>query len=173
MSLLKKEQGAAVVEFAVLSGLLLIFLAGIFEFGFLWVESNYIASAAREGARVAAKVPGITATAVNDRETAAQQAVEEYLRSSFLFRKVLDDPGAPGDFLVTEYTRDPEQTITVTIDGTATDFWVAEVKVTVKTEYIWSPLLWPLLSALIPGVTTSPDMLKQLSQTASFIIENY
>ena len=169
----KQEQGAAVVEFAVLFGLLLIFLVGIIEFGFLWIESNYIASAAREGARVAAKIPGNDATAIDAREDAAEAAVEEYLRSSFLFRRVLDDQQAPADFLVTLYTRDPEKSMNVTIDSVNTAIFMAEVTVTVKTEHIWSPLLWPLLSAIIPGVSYSPDTLKQLSQSASFVIENY
>jgi Flp pilus assembly protein TadG len=177
----KNEQGAAVVEFAVLFGLLLIFLAGIFEFGFLWIESNYIASAAREGARVAAKVSGTNDTAITERESVAEAAVEQYLKSSFLFKRIYDDPqfnAKYSDFTTTTYTRDPDnsnkdKTMTVTINGANTDIYMAEVTVTVKTEYIWSPLLWPLLSAIIPGVSYSPDKLKQLSQSASFVIENY
>lgn len=169
-----KERGAAVVEFAVLFGLLLIFLVGIFEFGFIWIESNYIASAAREGARVAAKVPGNDNIAINAREAAAEAAVLEYLNASFLFKRVLDDNDPQFvDFLQTDYTRDPEKSISVAIDGAATAVYMAEITVTVKTEYIWSPLLWPLLSAIIPGVNYDPDMLKQLSQSASFVIENY
>lgn len=177
----RRQRGAAVVEFAVLAGLLLIFLFGIFEFGFLWLSSNYIASAAREGARVAAKVPGSDSTAIGDREDAAQVAVESYLKSSFLFQRIFDSPqfdSKYSDFVTTDYTRDPDngnkdKSISVSIDGEATSVYMAEVTVTVKTEYIWSPILWPLLSAIIPGVDYAPDMLTELSQTASFAIENY
>lgn len=177
----KGQKGAAVVEFAVLVGLLLVFLAGIIEFGFLWIESNYIASAAREGARVAAKVPGTDAAAITERESAAQNAVEEYLKSSFLFKRVLDDPNFDAkysDFITTTYTRDPDnsnkdKSISVSIDGAATDVYMAEVTVTVKTEYIWSPILWPLLKALIPGANYDSNKLTQLTQSASFVIQEY
>jgi len=171
------QEGAAVVEFALLIGLLLVFLVGIFEFGFLWVESNYIASAAREGARVAAKIPGDHATDASNRQAAAQAAVKEYLISSFLFKNIYESPDYDSkysDFVTPEYTI-PEPTLKdsdgneVLIDGNP--IYMAEVTVQVKTEYIWSPVLWPLLSAVIPGVNYNSSKLTQLSQSASFAIQ--
>ena len=44
------EKGAATVEFAIIFLLLMIIVFGIIEFGFLWLQSFYIANAAREGA---------------------------------------------------------------------------------------------------------------------------
>ena len=181
MKIREKQQGAAVVEFALLVGLLLIFLAGIFEFGFLWLESDYIVNAAREGARAAAKIEG---NDVDAREAAARQAVQTYLKSQFLFVKNgtcqttdanyplnCDYVVADADFVTTVYTRDPEQTFTVVVDGDTIVTPMAEVTVTVKTAKVWEPLLWPLLSAVIPGVDYDANKLRELTQTAAYAIE--
>jgi len=112
-----RQRGAAVVEFAILIGLLLVFLFGIFEFGFLWLESSYIVGAAREGARTAAKIAGTTSADVDKRQEVAEQAVEEYLRSLFLFADKIDKPDQYPAFLTTTYTRNPERLLTVTADG--------------------------------------------------------
>jgi len=164
------QKGAAVVEFAILSALLLVFLFGIVEFGFLWLESHYIANAAREGARIAAKTPGT----LNDRKDAADVAAKDYLLNLFLFEKKLDfsddsqvrvdyedpepelpDPSNPGEF----------------IDG----MYLAQVTVTVDTSRVWDPVLWSLLNSL-PFVGENGDFpndyLTSISQNASFVIEN-
>lgn len=73
----KDRQGAAVVEFAVLLVFILLILAGVVEFGFLWLQSHYITNAAREGARVAAKTEDpINSVPDND---AVKKAVTDYL----------------------------------------------------------------------------------------------
>ncbi len=43
------EKGAATVEFAIIFLLLMIIVFGIIEFGFLWLQSFYIANAAAKG----------------------------------------------------------------------------------------------------------------------------
>jgi Flp pilus assembly protein TadG len=48
-----REDGAALVEFAVLAPLLILLLFGIIEFGYLFAQYNEIRHAAREGARYA------------------------------------------------------------------------------------------------------------------------
>jgi Flp pilus assembly pilin Flp len=48
---LKREEGAAAVEFALLLPLLLILLFGIIEFGLILYFQGVVASASREGAR--------------------------------------------------------------------------------------------------------------------------
>lgn len=174
------QRGAAVVEFALVCGLLLIFLVGIVEFGFLWLQASYIGNAAREGARVAAKISG---SDIDAREAAAEQAVEAYLKSNFLFRDrnscQPDDAGFPlncayavndPDFVVTTYTRDPEKSLSLEVDGDTITVPMAEITVTVKTHLIWEPLLWPLLSALLPGVDYDQNKLRQLTQTAAYAI---
>jgi Flp pilus assembly protein TadG len=48
---LRKCDGAAMVEFAIGSTVLIMFLLGIIEFGFLWYQKQVITNAAREAAR--------------------------------------------------------------------------------------------------------------------------
>jgi len=164
------QRGAAVVEFAVLSGFLLVILAGIVEFGFLWLESHYIANAAREGARVAAKEIDPTA-----REALARQVVEEYLQDLFLFSGKIDDAG----FLQFTYQEpnltDADGNPLVDPSGaTIDDMPLAEVTVTVDTSQVWDPILWPLLEAMpfFPNTDYPDDYLTSITQSASFVIEN-
>jgi Flp pilus assembly protein TadG len=60
----KKEGGAALVEFALAVPLLLVVIAGIVDFGFLFQRYEVITNAAREGARMAT-MPGYSATNVD------------------------------------------------------------------------------------------------------------
>jgi Flp pilus assembly protein TadG len=48
---LRKCDGAAMVEFAIGSSVLIMLLLGIIEFGLLWYQQQVITNAAREGAR--------------------------------------------------------------------------------------------------------------------------
>jgi TadE-like protein len=48
---LKREDGAAAVEFALLLPLLLMILFGVIEFGFVFYNQEVITNASREGAR--------------------------------------------------------------------------------------------------------------------------
>jgi Flp pilus assembly protein TadG len=50
-SKLRKTDGAAMVEFAIGSTVLVMFILGIIEFGFLWYQKQVITNASREGAR--------------------------------------------------------------------------------------------------------------------------
>jgi Flp pilus assembly protein TadG len=50
-SKLRKCDGAAMVEFAIGSTVLIMFVLGIIEFGFLWYQKQVITNAAREAAR--------------------------------------------------------------------------------------------------------------------------
>ena len=51
---LRKEEGAAAVEFAMVAGLLFMLIFGMIEYGFAFFEMQTLRGAAREGARVAA-----------------------------------------------------------------------------------------------------------------------
>ncbi|MFC1513369.1 TadE/TadG family type IV pilus assembly protein [Thermodesulfobacteriota bacterium] len=75
----KNRRGAAVVEFAFLLIIILLILAGVIEFGFLWLQSHYINNAAREGARVAAKTESPQTTPPGAGNDAVIKAVEDYL----------------------------------------------------------------------------------------------
>ncbi len=70
---LRNESGAAAVEFALIVGLLFLFLFGIIEFGRIFSELEVMNSAAREGARVAA----VRGTA-DEIEDAVSEAAEPY-----------------------------------------------------------------------------------------------
>ena len=78
MSGKKDRQGAAVVEFAILLVFILLILAGVFEFGFLWLQSHYVNNAAREGARVAAKTED-PITVEGEGNNAVKKAVIDFL----------------------------------------------------------------------------------------------
>jgi Flp pilus assembly protein TadG len=49
-----RNEGQALVEFALVVTLLLVIVLGVFEFGRLWMTMNVLSGAAREGARIAA-----------------------------------------------------------------------------------------------------------------------
>jgi hypothetical protein len=51
---LRRQDGAAAVEFALIAGLLFMILFGIMEFGLAFFETQNLRSATREGARAAA-----------------------------------------------------------------------------------------------------------------------
>ena len=51
---LRKEEGAAAVEFAMVAGLLFMLIFGMIEYGFAFFEMQTLRGATREGARVAA-----------------------------------------------------------------------------------------------------------------------
>lgn len=165
MKLRSSEKGAAVVEFALLALLLLVFVFGIIEFGFLWVQSHYVANSAREGARVAAKIKG-DETAAPARKTAAENAAREYLRTFFMYGDKVDNPGSNPGFLIIDVTEgdlpmasplpQPPQRVHVTV--------------TVQSGQIWQPVLWPLLNLLPGGDIFPDDFLTSITQEASFVI---
>ncbi len=157
----RNEKGAAVVEFAILASLLIVFLFGIFEFGFLWLSSFYISNSAREGARVAAKITGADSANETARINASSAAVDRYLREHSMFVDHIDEPG----FVSTTYNTG---TISVTVDGKSISRNMAEVTVTVQTAVVWEPVLWPVLDILIPGDSIE---IREITQAASFAIE--
>jgi Flp pilus assembly protein TadG len=63
---LRSEEGAELVEFALVLPLLLLVMLGIAEFGFMFQRYEVLTNAAREGARIAV-LPGYTAADVQAR----------------------------------------------------------------------------------------------------------
>lgn len=156
MKLRSSQKGAAVVEFAVLFLLLLFFVFGIIEFGFLWVQSHYIANAAREGARVAAKLEDPDGDDLEMVET----AIKNYLKGSVVYSNAfVNDCCDPGDNFEVSVISDP-----ITPAGLdPIDAW--KVSVTVQSARIWEPILWPLLN-LLPGADVGE--ITQITQSAVF-----
>lgn len=151
-------KGAAVVEFAVLFLLLLVLVVGIVEYGFLWMQSHYINTAAREGARAGARVATIdknTGTVTN-MGPVVRPAVEETVKDCLY--DVYKDKTAE---LITG--------ITVTAPGSEV-VPALTVSVTVNTAAVWKPVLWSLLS-LIPGCDTNKLGRESLTGSAIFAIE--
>jgi Flp pilus assembly protein TadG len=74
----KRERGAELVEFAFMLPILLVILAGLWDFGRAYRTYQAITNAAREGARLAVVPAGINQT------TAVQNRVKDYLTKSNL-----------------------------------------------------------------------------------------
>ena len=163
----RSEKGAAVVEFAVLFLLLMVFLFGIIDFGILWVESHYITNAAREGARVGSKISDLSVTAAQDK---IEAAVKKYLEGIYGTLPTSEvhlsyDTGFPANPVFVEI---------VVRDGTLNDFTdpditsppnAVQVQVMVQTAQVWEPVLWDLLE-LIPGDNIPAQ--KQITRNAVF-----
>ena len=101
------EEGAAAVEFALVSMLLIVLLLGIMQFGYLFYQWNEITHAAREGARWAAlEYPGgSVATPDTVRYRVAQAAPGMALTDADISvspeSPSLDDVGDPATVVVT------------------------------------------------------------------------
>jgi Flp pilus assembly protein TadG len=65
----RDERGAELIEFALVTPLLLLIMCGIFDYGFLFQRYEVLTNAAREGARLAA-LPGYTTADVTARVNA-------------------------------------------------------------------------------------------------------
>ncbi|MDF1577791.1 MAG: pilus assembly protein [Desulfobulbales bacterium] len=161
------NRGAAAVEFAVLFLLLMIILFGIIEFGFIWMQSHYIANAAREGARVAAK---------GHDDTQVETAVKTYLQGLYSEDRVNGTGSYPpgccdnGDFIeVVISGPDDGEVIAVPELAAADDPAAIRVTVTVQTAQVWDPILWDLLK-LLPGSSVTGD-LSEITEYAKFAVE--
>src|SRR5262245_59708790 len=97
--LLKDRRGNSVIEFALILPLVLLLVFGITEFGRAWMTVNIMATAAREGARLAA----VTAP-----DAAAVQArVEEVLDAARVVSTSVSMTGPAA--------ADPQRRVTVTV----------------------------------------------------------
>lgn len=164
MKIIRNDIGAAAVEFAVLFLLLLIIVFGIIEFGFLWLQSHYIANAAREGARVAATLEDPRSGDDLDR---VENTVKEYLKGLYPSAKVDGSGGCcgNGDFIEVALT-DGEA---IPVSGPGTSVSTIKVTVTVQTAEIWKPVLWDLLK-LFPGLPEGD--IDEITEVAVFATES-
>ena len=89
----RRSEGQALVEFALLIPLLVIIILGIIEFGRIWMTMNVLASAAREGARIAA----VTSPDVAQ----VQAAVDDVLTAADITGATITTVGPTADNKVT------------------------------------------------------------------------
>lgn len=157
-----KNRGAAVIEFAVLLPLLAIIVFGIIEFGFLWLQSHYIANAAREGARIAAKMSDVNQAPTTGDDAGipyVQIGVRDYLKGIPFYGGIKNN----GIYKLSSPTTEIEvEEITLPANSPAPAQDAVRVVVTVQTHEIWKPLLWGLLAAAT---------LNEISESAVFVKE--
>jgi Flp pilus assembly protein TadG len=72
------ERGSELIEFALVLPILLLIIAGIVDFGFLFQRYEVVTNAAREGARIAVLPSGYNT------DTNVQSRVQQYLTASGL-----------------------------------------------------------------------------------------
>ncbi|MFH1312004.1 MAG: TadE family protein [Candidatus Eisenbacteria bacterium] len=89
----RRSDGQALVEFALLVPLLAILVLGIVEFGRIWMTMNVLASAAREGARIAA--------VTSPDQARVQTAVENLLNAADITGATVTTTGPNADNEVT------------------------------------------------------------------------
>jgi len=91
--LIRDERGGAAVEFALVVPVLITFVFGIIQFGFLFSIYNTMVHAAREGARAMA-VEQLTAS---EGRTRTEQALSAYQDLTFTVTTQTPDPSDPSD----------------------------------------------------------------------------
>jgi len=133
----EREKGAALVEFALSLPLLLVVIAGIVDFAFLFQRYEVVTNAAREGARI-----GTTPVYAGQFDLVRAHA-QSYVRAGLGMTQAAVDAvvPVPQNIDVSTHTR------TYTIDGNTYNIEVIRVEVTYEHDFL---LLGPVL-ALIGG----------------------
>lgn len=136
----RDDRGVALVEFAIVSVLLIMLLLGIIAFGYLLAFKQNVTQAAAEGARVGA------VEAVLAPEVAAQNAVQEAVDS---FGQTCNNGTG---MTCTQTLHDCGQPV-----GTQTAAVPDCITVEVEYDYAGHPILpdFPLIAALLPDTINS------------------
>lgn len=155
------QNGAAVIEFAILLLLLIPLLFGIIEFGFLWAQSHYLSQATREGARAGARIATYdpdSKTILNQGEVkvAVETSVNACLETAPFYTGRVDKIAKIAAPTLVFFATQPALEVNVTVDSAA----------------IWPPMLWQLLS-LIPSTDGQLSEIKELSDSSVFAISSH
>ncbi len=137
----QSEKGATMVEFSIISALVLLLVFGIMEFALIFLQEHFVANAAREGLRIGVRAnnydcyktvvgPGYDACTF-DRATQVNNAIESYLSSIY----------TPDDITINLQSLD--------IDATTEVRPVLEVNV--QTPNFFPPLISSLAN-ILPGI---------------------
>lgn len=167
-----QHKGAAIVEFAILLLLLLVLLFGLIDFGFIWLQSHYIANASREGARVGSKLSPEN-FGENNFDNKIEKAVTDYLHGFYSFDNSKDvsccsDETSERLFRIVAMKGRIIDGTFVQDSSNPDDPPAIQVEVTVQSKDIHEPILWHILS-LIGGEDTE---IKQITERAVFVFEN-
>lgn len=154
------ENGAAVIEFAILLLLLMPLLFGIIDFGFIWAQSHYLSQATREGARAGARIATYDSGVITN-PVEVKAAVDASVNSS-----LLQFYSKPGQLVQIINKIDTPGLVTV---GTQP---ALKVSVTINSDKIWTPVLWQFLS-LIPSSDEQYSKFEQLTDSAVFPISGH
>ena len=146
---IKNQKGAAVVEFAIVLSLMVVFIAGIIEFGILFYNKQVIVNASREGARA-----GIIA--YNSSPPAGEPEGGKYFSNDPAIKSIIEDYCANHLIAFRDaHELDPDAINFTTGDRTIFPF---ETPFTVTVRYEYSFLLPSLirlgLTKTITGTTT-------------------
>ena len=143
----RRRRGAAIVEFAIGSGVLLAAFTGTFRFGYTFLQYNRLTTAVVQGARYASIVPYDSTT------TTPSTAFRTAVRNMVLYGNpaggttpVLNGLTADQVTLTVTFTNGVPSAMTVSINGYAIDSVFGSATLTDKPKIthpyvgIWSPL---------------------------------
>ena len=88
---IKREDGVAAVEFALILPVLFLILFGVLEFGRVWSQYQLFQGAAREGARCAS----VASTSTCVVQTRISEAAEPYTPAPAATQQLVDASGTP------------------------------------------------------------------------------
>jgi Flp pilus assembly protein TadG len=170
VSLLREVQGAALLEFAIVLPLLMVFVVGIFDFSGAFNQKQKIEQAAQEGAIIAGAQPMSDIASGNGNPDSLQPVVtavfNSLVGSGVLTKGTCVPPGTAvhaGSNLRWKYTISPcPDDLVVVIDrgwvstsGTSTST-TAAVGTTVKVTYPYHWRFNSVIQLLFPGAKYSP-----------------
>jgi Flp pilus assembly protein TadG len=132
------ERGAALVEFALVAPLLLVVLAGIVDFGFLFQRYEVLTNAAREGARLGS-LPGYVTCGTPS--TAVDQRVRDYVQQGLALTAPQVTAAMPSNAVVVTCP-----TVAITLPGGSTaNVTTVRVQVTYTHNFI---MLGPIIGLI-------------------------
>lgn len=110
-STLNNQHGATVIEFAVVVFWLLLFVIGMLELSFYFLQRHYVANAAREGVRIGIRANNFNCFDIGDSSLSCQSAAERVYRRGRIISKLTDCSTNPKGYLCALYENDMAQVI--------------------------------------------------------------
>jgi len=150
--------GQALVEFALVVPIVVLLLAAIVQFAFIFERQIGIENAVREAARSAAALP------IDGNTTAGFNA-------DWAFHRLIDSGGLL-DSNVQDYDSLDVQGLSVCFDnGATTPSGSTQILVTVSVGYT-HPLFVPIISGILDGIDGSNDGALRIDTSSVFHVEN-